>query len=99
MGARATRGMVAWLVVLALGLGAASAVAQQPEPITVAGKLLWVAGDKMVIAVGGRTVPVNLSAIPLDAYLGVEPGSAVLVRGVWSGGGLVASSLQALPGL
>jgi hypothetical protein len=53
----------------------------------------------MLIAVEGRSVPIDLTAIPLDGYLALRPGAAVLARGVWIEGGLLmADSLRALPG-
>ena len=82
-------------------LGAiAPASAQLPLPITIAGEMLWVSGDRMMVSTGGGPVTVDLSSIPLDEYLAVQPGAAVLVRGVWTEGDvLVASSLKALPGV
>jgi hypothetical protein len=92
-----------WLciaVLLVLFTVAGTAEAQLPLPITVAGEMLWVSGDKMMLSTRGGPVTVDLSAIPLGDYLAVQPGAAVLVRGVWTDGDLlVASSLEALPGV
>lgn len=78
----------------------APAAAQLPMPITIAGEMLWIAGDRMLVSTRGGSVVVDLSDIPLDEYLAVEPGAAVLVRGVWTEGSvLVASALKALPGV
>jgi hypothetical protein len=83
-----------------VALIAAPVSAQLPVPATVAGEMLWVAGSRMMVATRGGTVAIDLSAIPLDSYLAIRPGAAVLARGVWTEGNvLVASALRTLPGV
>jgi len=95
---RAWRWIAAAVVLLLVS--SAPAGAQLPLPVTIAGEMLWVSGDRMMVSTRGGPVEVDLTEIPLDEYLALEPGAAVLVRGMWTEGDLlVASSLKALPGV
>jgi hypothetical protein len=97
---RPTTWTIAVILSLLTALTAAPAGAQLPVPVTITGEMLWIDGDTMMVATRGGTVAVDLSAIPLDDYLAIQPGAAVLVRGVWTEGDLlVASALRALPGV
>jgi hypothetical protein len=95
-GPRSAAGLALALVVLAI---AAPAPAQLPLPITISGEMLWVSGETMMVATRGGPVSVDLSDVPLRDYQAIQPGAAVLVRGVWTEGSvLVASELRSLPG-
>jgi hypothetical protein len=96
---RFTAVLLAGVLLLALA-GAPAAHGQLPLPITISGEMLWIAGDKMMVSTRGGPVAIDVSTILLDDYLAVQPGAAVLVRGVWTEGSLlVASELRALPGV
>ena len=54
----------------------------QDRPVTVEGKVTWIAGDKMVVAPpASLSVTVDLSRVDLSEYRGLLSGDWVIVNG------------------
>src|SRR6267143_1169822 len=70
--------------VLAASIGPtfARVTAAQDRPVTVEGKVTWIAADKMAVAPpGGLPVTVDLSRVDLDQYRTLMSGDWVTVTG------------------
>jgi hypothetical protein len=93
---------VAWAVIagcLAIVLLVPPGADAQGPPVSVEGRVLWIAAATMVVAAGGQTVTVDLTGAPLGSYLGLQTGSWVRVTGSWMPRGrLQAAGIDELPG-
>ena len=75
------------LAALALLL-AALAPAEAQRPVELPGRVLWIAGQKLMLLVeGGTSVPIDLKDVPLDQYRGLSQMTGVVVRGTVSADG------------
>jgi hypothetical protein len=69
--------IASWLVVGMAGVGAA-----QDVPIRVEGRVMWRAGQSVVVAPDGSPgVHVDLSQVPQDQYGALKEGDRVIVTG------------------
>ena len=73
------------IVAAAFTLAVVAPVARAPaqeRPITVEGKVTWIAGNKMAVAPpGGLPVTIDLSQVDLSDYASVLAGDWVIVTG------------------
>jgi len=61
------------------------APAEAQRPVELPGRVLWIAGQKLMLLVdGGTSVPVDLRNVPLDQYRGLSQMTGVTVRGTVS---------------
>ena len=66
-------------------LGVAASTAAQGRTVTVEGRVLWIAGQTMVIdAGGGPSIRIDLSGVPQSDYQGLTGGELVVVAGALS---------------
>src|SRR5262245_43291658 len=93
-GKRCLVAVVAALIVL----GTFAAAAPQGQPVTLQGRVQWIAGEKMMLIPdnGDRPVEVDLKKAPLGDYETLTEGDPVVVSGEVSADGtkLIARSIQ-----
>jgi len=86
-----------WALTAVICPALARVTAAQDRPVTVEGKVAWIAADKMAVAPpGGLPITVDLSQVDLDQYRAILSGDWVIVTGTIPLGEsrLVARSVQ-----
>ena len=89
--------MLGWALTAVICPALARVTAAQDRPVTVEGKVAWIAADKMAVAPpGGLPITVDLSQVDLDQYRAILSGDWVIVTGTIPLGEsrLVATSVQ-----
>jgi hypothetical protein len=83
----------------ALALAVSVALAADPTPVRVDGRVQWIAGAKMLLIPDGGGVPVNidLGQVPQEQYANLRQGASVSVAGVFSTDGrrMMATAVMA----
>jgi hypothetical protein len=83
------------VVAVGVAVGMAAPVTAQGRPVLFQGRVLWIAGQSMVVQPdGGVSVRVDLKALPQSDYQGLSQGERIVVYGTVSGDQRQVSALS-----